>query len=248
MRRSPIEKENSICNRRLPSNLGTPLGVRTSDRLLPCFIGLSNQVLPQPGQQPKRFQWGTYATKRRWASYWHQIDETLAARPDRCLLVGSGDDTVADVLRRIGVSVSSLDIAPELSPDIVGTVTNIPIASKRFDVTVCCQVLEHIEYKVVPQALQELRRVTRSKVVISVPNKSRSVDLFLRVGSRRIFGRVHLQSRRVHTFNGKHHWELGTLNTPTSAFRSLIAKQFSIDKEYQVQEYAYHHFFVLTPR
>ena len=195
----------------------------------------------------KRFQWGSYSSKRRWSSYWHQIDEGLAVNPRNCLIIGHGDGIVADVIAKYGVKMCSLDISGDLRPDVVGDVTAVPLLAKHYDVTICCQVLEHIEYRRVPQALKELARITRLRVVLSVPDKSRSVDFSFRVSSLRFFRRIHLPSRRWHSFDGKHYWELGTLSTPARDFRLLLERYFTIEKEFQVQEYAYHHFFVLAP-
>ena len=41
-----------------------------------------------------------YAYFPRWVSYWHQIDEILKLNPESLLIIGAGDNYVADILKK----------------------------------------------------------------------------------------------------------------------------------------------------
>jgi SAM-dependent methyltransferase len=111
-----------------------------------------------------------YNSKERFASFWHQIDETLKFEPSVVLEVGPGAGFVTWFLRHSGIDVKTLDIDETVSPDLVGSVTEIPLESGSVDVVLISEVLEHLPFPDVERALAELARVARSGVVISVPD------------------------------------------------------------------------------
>lgn len=47
---------------------------------------------------------------------------------------------------------------------------NLSYANDMFDLCVCCEVLEHVQNP--KKALSEIRRITRNKVILSVPSES----------------------------------------------------------------------------
>jgi SAM-dependent methyltransferase len=111
-----------------------------------------------------------YNSKERFASFWHQIDETLRFEPRAVLEVGPGAGFVTFFLRQAGVQVTTLDIDETVSPNVVGSVTDIPLEADSVDVALVSEVLEHLPFPEVERALVELARVARSGVVISVPD------------------------------------------------------------------------------
>lgn len=201
----------------------------------------------QPGSE--HFDFNAYATKARWNSYWHQLDETFAAKPKRVLVVGGGDAVVPEVLRSAGIDVVVVDVVDDLEPDVVADVRDLPFETSEFDVAICCQVLEHIPFETVPTALGELRRVTSGRVVVSLPDRARKVGIELRVGLGRRFARRIEWPRRSEQweFNGVHHWEVSTGNYPLTLVQETLAREFRIEREYVVDQNTYHRFFVLAP-
>jgi SAM-dependent methyltransferase len=190
-----------------------------------------------------------YDTKRRWASYWHQIDETLAVSPRSVLIVGVGSGVVSTYLREAGVDVTTLDVVDELGPDLLADVRAIPAEAGAFDVVVCCQVLEHIEYAAVPAALAELARVARRRVVLSLPRRGRYWELTLRVPPLPRFSRAGvLPNRRPYRGDDEHRWELGPRAVPPRDFEALLAEHVTLERSYHVPEHPYHVFYVGTPR
>lgn len=116
------------------------------------------------------YKFGKYYSKERWSSLWHQIDEVLKFEPESVLEVGGGLGIFKHTMSCFSVSVTSVDIAEDLNPDILGSVTELPIENNSFDVTCAFQVLEHLPFKYFAKALGELKRVARQAVVISLPD------------------------------------------------------------------------------
>jgi SAM-dependent methyltransferase len=114
----------------------------------------------------------SYNSKARFASYWHQIDETLQLAPKDVLEAGVGHELVTSMLRKSGVHVTTLDLDAALQPDLVGSITDIPLPDQAVDVALACQVLEHLPWPQAERGLAELRRVARRAVIVSVPNVS----------------------------------------------------------------------------
>jgi SAM-dependent methyltransferase len=190
-----------------------------------------------------------YDTKKRWCSYWHQLDETVAVSPASVLVIGVGSGVVPAYLRSLGIAVTTLDVVADLGPDLVADVRAIPAERGAFDVVVCCQVLEHIEYADIPAALSELARVARRRVVISLPRRGRYWELAVRIPPLpRIARSGVLPNRRRYGGDREHHWELGPRAVSPRRFAGLLAEHLTVERSYHVPEHPYHEFFVGTPR
>lgn len=113
-----------------------------------------------------------YLTKERICSFWHQLDEVLALEPAGVLEVGPGPGMVTGWLRDMGVEVATLDFDEDVQPDVVGSVTQIPLADGSVDVALCAQVLEHLPWADAALAVRELARVSRKGLVLTVPDVS----------------------------------------------------------------------------
>ena len=82
----------------------------------------------------KAYDFKKYCQAERWSSYWLQINEILKCSPQNILEIGIGDKVLAGYLRNnTDINYSSLDIAQDLKPDIVGSIENIPLADNSFD-------------------------------------------------------------------------------------------------------------------
>jgi SAM-dependent methyltransferase len=128
--------------------------------------------VPDPQIPAAIYESRAYLTKERLCSYWHQLDEVLALAPERVLEVGPGPGLVTRWLRDAGIEVVTLDHDPAIAPDVEGALTAIPLEDDAVDGALCGQVLEHLPWDEVPRALAELARVSRSAVVLTVPDVS----------------------------------------------------------------------------
>ncbi|MBI5134447.1 MAG: class I SAM-dependent methyltransferase [Candidatus Taylorbacteria bacterium] len=188
-----------------------------------------------------------YCYPERWDSYYHQIQEILAVRPESVLEVGAGDETTKRyVTRALGCSYKTLDLAEDLSPDIVGSILDIPLADRSVDVSCVFEVLEHIPFEKVPEALSELKRVSRRFIFISVPHFGPMVDLSIKIPFLpRIGFFFKIPFPKKHVWNGQHYWELGKKGFSPRAFKKLLESYGEVVKEYVPREAPYHHFFVI---
>jgi SAM-dependent methyltransferase len=149
------------------------------------------------------------------------------------------------------VSHTTIDIAPDLHPDYVGSVTNMPFEDNQFDVVVCGQVLEHLPFADFLPALKEIRRVARHKAIISLPDKRRHFGLAVclaRLGwftcewnlTRWRYG------RREHKFDGQHYWEIGCKGTlGKDVVKKVREAGFKVEKQYRLWKHPWHCFFIL---
>jgi SAM-dependent methyltransferase len=123
-----------------------------------------------PQVAPGHYASRDYNSKERLCSYWHQVDEALSLGGEDVLEVGPGGGVTTDLLRRAGLRVTTVDIDPALGVDVEAPVQRLPFDDRAFDVAICCEVLEHMPWRDVEAAIQELHRIVRRGSVISVPD------------------------------------------------------------------------------
>ena len=116
------------------------------------------------------YQFDRYMSKWRWISVWHQLDEVQRLQPTTVLEIGPGPGLFKTVGSHFGITIETLDFDPDLNPDHVGSITAIPLANASYDVVCAFQVLEHLPYELSLKAMEEMARVTRRHVVISLPD------------------------------------------------------------------------------
>lgn len=207
------------------------------------------EFIPRQQTDQSHYRFHHYDQKGRFASYWHQIDEILSLQPANVLEIGGGHGLVASYLRRSGLAVISMDIAFDLSPDVVGSLPFLPFARGAFDLIAAFQVLEHLPYAEGLRALADIRRVARRYVILSVPDRNRNYQLQVKlpfVGLRRWMielPRLRPPSKVSHE---QHYWEIGMRDYPLSRILNDIKRVgYILLKTYRVYEYTQHRFFVL---
>lgn len=111
-----------------------------------------------------------YNSFERFASYYAQIQEAIEIGPKTVLEVGVGSGVVANFLKRAGIEVITCDIDKSTRPDVVADVRELPFEDNSFDAVLAYEILEHIPFENFEKAFLELRRVSRKKVIISLPH------------------------------------------------------------------------------
>lgn len=196
------------------------------------------------------YEFARYLHKRRWVSMWHQLDEVLKFHPKNVLEIGPGPGIFKATAGALGLHVETLDLDPNLNPDHVASVFDMPFKNGAFDVVCAFQMLEHLPFEDSRRAFREMARVARTAIVISLPDAATRwpISVYLPV-----IGMVHLLVPRprlrapVHEFDGEHYWEI---NKSKYSLKTVCAELFGLDSiyiksTYRVPEHPYHRFFVL---
>ena len=186
-------------------------------------------------------------------SYAHQIHGVLAFEPKTVMEIGVGGGMVTAALRSVGIEATTVDVQPELNPDVVASVTELPFEDGSFDVALCCQVLEHLPFDQFGPALSELWRVTRVGAIISLPDVTRSGFVAAKLPKIPPFALnwtlPRLRPRELpqeRLDRDGHFWEIGFRGHPHSNIKTaLLEAGWTIQSEWRVPELRWHHFYRL---
>lgn len=206
-----------------------------------------------------------YLSRERWISFWYQLMEVMGAPgkkdiipsgtkesyPKRVLEVGPGPGIVMGIIRGFGLFGVTVDIDFRIKPNVCADITQLPFGDKAFDCVLAAEVLEHIPFIEVSKALNELSRVSRKSIVITLPHFSRfSPSIVLKIFPfvprvQKVFPISFFSPK--HRFDGQHYWEIGKKETPISQVRRLLSAvdDFRLTRDYLIEENPFHHLFVL---
>lgn len=200
-----------------------------------------------PQVEKSSYEFAHYGFEERFVSYYYQLREVIHLIPESILEVGVGDGVFGSFVKQnTALSYRSLDIAADLSPDIVGSVTEIPLPDNSVDVACAFEVLEHIPFDKFDIAVAELARVAKRYVVISLPHFGPSLSLSLKIPFvPHIRVALKLPFPQKHIFNGQHYWEIGKRGYPPKRIRAILSAYGTIERDFVPFASQYHHFFVL---
>jgi ubiquinone/menaquinone biosynthesis C-methylase UbiE len=192
-----------------------------------------------------------YVTKYRFASYWYQIKEVMRSEPANVLEIGIGPNLVSSFLIQQNISVVTMDREMDLKPQLGGTVLHLPLKEMSFDTVMCCQVLEHLPFEEFNNCLKELRRITKKKLVLSLPDRTPALSLLVRMPNLIFwdFMLIFPWAIRKHVSDIKQHcWEIGERGYPYKRLiKEITSAGFSVDKTFRVPDFSYHRFFIASP-
>jgi SAM-dependent methyltransferase len=198
------------------------------------------------------YDFESYITRERWQSYWYQIRAVMRYKPQTVLEIGCGTGATTQMLRRLGVAVTTFDFDANLNPDIRGDVREIEAlaGTRSYDLVCAFQVLEHIPYSDFAPTLASLGRVARNNVVISLPHWGYPVELRAQFLKKRFsFSLSRKMTRPMEwQFDGQHYWELGTRGHSLKQVQRRVAAELTILESYFCPDYSYHYFFELGAR
>jgi SAM-dependent methyltransferase len=190
-----------------------------------------------------------YDSSERFSSYWHQVDQIVRRSPKDVLEVGIGNGFLSRYLRHAALRVSTVDIAPALRPDLVGSVTSLPFGDGSFDLVCCYETLEHLPWSSFSDGLHELQRVARRWVLISLPDATPywKLDVELNVGRRRRVRQLirlpNIRPRR-RAPGAEHHWEIGWAGTSREQVLTELRRVgLELEEELRSFQLPYHHYF-----
>lgn len=204
----------------------------------------------QPQVQAAHYFRPGYDSKKRFISYWYQIDAIRRLNPGNILEIGVGNNFVSGYLRQRQFKVTTLDIDMTLAPDISASSAALPFAANSFHVVACYEVFEHLPYPLFLQSLAETRRISREFVIFSVPDRSHALSYSASIpllGKQQVFFSFPrlfpLQKPRVAK---QHFWEIGVQGfTLKKVIDDVQAVGLTILDTYRLFEHKSHRFFLL---
>lgn len=200
---------------------------------------------------PEHYEFGRYVTIPRWNSFWYQLNTIMSLRPNSVLEIGPGPGLFKAMGQLLSIDIKTVDLDSDLNPDYVASATDLPLETSSFDVVCAFQVLEHMPFETALSALDELARVAREYVVISLPDSRRTFRYLAhipRLGERRhVLPRPQLNSP-VHHFDGEHHWEINKRGYELKQVMSAMLKSGRLElvRTFRPFENPYHRFFIFA--
>jgi SAM-dependent methyltransferase len=185
-----------------------------------------------------------YMTSGRWSSFWYQASLISALKPSHVLEVGVGNGLMKLLCGHMGIDHTSVDLAADLSPDILASALELPLPDQSFDLTCAFQVLEHMPYEDSLVAFRELCRVSRQDILISLPNAGAAFPLMLSLpwlGSLRLLLQVPLPT--LQRMTRSHHWEIGRPGTGLRRLVRDLSQSARLIRTFRVFDHPYHQFF-----
>ncbi len=193
------------------------------------------------------YDFAKYMSKARWNSVWHQIEEVARLAPNNVLEIGPGPGVFKSLAGTFGIKVETLDLDIELQPDYVASATTMPIDDNSYDIVCAFQMLEHLPYEESLRAFSEMARVSRGKLIISLPDSKPMWCFRVQVPKLGVyeFSIPHsLYKIPTHEFDGEHYWEISKKDYPLSRIIDDFSRYAPLLKTYRVRENPYHRFFI----
>jgi ubiquinone/menaquinone biosynthesis C-methylase UbiE len=188
-----------------------------------------------------------YLTPSRMSSIGWQFALCEETGAQTFLEVGAGSGVLAFLLGRQGKRVITADPYPVVQPNVLAALPSLPLADQCVDASLCFQVLEHLPLDLFPTCLNELRRVSRRWVIVSLPD--RTVKIGRKAWVRQIIYRVirHPKHWRPRPIHPQHYWELGpkdvSYDTVVAAARQ---NGLTLVQQFTNRQNRYHRFFLFT--
>jgi len=192
-----------------------------------------------------------YFSMRQLCSLIHQIHQIYRLRPSSMLEIGIGNGFTSTFLKRAGVDVFTVDINAALSPDVVCSLDELPkhLTNRRFDLVVCCEVLEHMPFEEFEKSLEILRGYS-DRLFVTLPSYSAWVGFSGFVRLPLINGLLNAGvkvRRRKDLTKDAHFWELGsTTKTSRKNVRLALAKYYNNVEHGVFHLNRYHEYFLCT--
>ncbi len=195
----------------------------------------------------EHYNFNKYAFEGRFVSYYWQLNEVLKLNPHSVLEIGVGDQVFGGFIKdNTDISYMSVDIAEDLHPDIIGNILDIPLEDKTHDVVCAFEVLEHLPFDKLDEAISELCRVAKKYIAISIPHFGPIISFSLKLPFLPLLRyALKIPFHPQHKFNGEHFWEIGKCGYSISSIRNKLSKHGTIIKDFIPFGSPYHHFFVI---
>jgi len=192
-----------------------------------------------------------YFSVDHFISITEQIRLVSSLKRKNILEIGIGNGLVSDFLKKAGLNVTTVDINPNLNPDIVGSVTDLAeiLHQRKFDIVLCAEVLEHMPFSNFEKAIRNIAALTNEYAILTLPRCQKIIfDMQFNIKlpklpylEKGLF--LSLPQCNVAT---EHHWELDSNKiTKVKNIKKILSKYFIILNYKRIRFRPYHYYFVL---
>lgn len=200
-----------------------------------------------------RFASNSYFSKSQWISFSEQGRLIKKYSNSSAVLeIGKGTGITQFVSKELLKNTHlCYDIDASLKPDILGNLLDIKEKIKeKFDLIVCFQVLEHIEFMHFENIVSDLAKLSNSYIIISLPIAGRIPFHLQGKILKSIFSfEFIIRTKYKYSIGLTHHWEIGSSrSTSKKNLRTILNNYFEIIDEFRPSGQTYHYFYVLKVR
>jgi ubiquinone/menaquinone biosynthesis C-methylase UbiE len=196
-----------------------------------------------------------YDNFNRFIDYFYQIELIRKTKPKTILEVGIGHATLSNYLKSKGLNIITCDFDESLKPDIVADIRNLPFEENQFDTVVAFEILEHLPFKDFKNCLNQLHKVTKRHLIISLPYSGIYIEfilkfpLIMKLFKKPIFNILLSIPLFTHRFSSKqHYWEVGRKGYSRNRIKNLLKQKFIIKKDFRPPINSHHWFLVLEKK
>jgi len=199
-----------------------------------------------------------YMRSERLLSYIDQLAvlSKFSIHSDTILEVGKGNGYFSHFIQTyFNQTVRTVDIVPELKPDYCVDISSKEfILPTTFDIGVCFEVMEHIEWERLGIVVDNLRKYVKKYLIISVPD----ANFFLQFKiNRLLFKYIPLNLtvsiprflKNRSTIVNSHFWEIGIYHSNRRITNKILISEVlgieNVLSHYRGRHFPGHHFFVL---
>jgi hypothetical protein len=147
-----------------------------------------------------------------------------------------------------GGNIDTFDFDEALKPTYLGDLREIDqIVKKRYECVICCQVLEHLEYKYFRDIIEKLSIICSKVLILSLPCRMIEFSAY--------FAIPHFGDKEVHIiiprfwekklkWVGQHYWEIGIKGKSKKDILAVISDYFVVRKQYNASGHMYHWYII----
>jgi hypothetical protein len=199
----------------------------------------------------ERYYTAEYFSHAQFISFSEQMRLVHSLNRKDILEIGIGNGIVADFLRKAGLNVTTFDINPNLSPDVVGSVTDLIdiFQHRKFDLILCAEVLEHMPFERFEQAIDNIAETTNEYAILTLPRCQKvifDIQFNIKIPKLPYIEKGLFLSIPNSNINTEHHWELNSSKeTKLKEINTILKKNFTILDSSKFSFRSYHHYFIL---
>ena len=195
-----------------------------------------------------------YLSPARLSSIGYQFQFAIESGGQTFLNIGTAHGLLEQMLIQLGHTVVGVDIDPLVMPDLIALLPQLPFSDNSFDTVMAFQVLEHMPLELLSDCFSEMGRVSRAKVIISLPDQSPLSEIAVPTsGLEKLAVRFHKwtvrrqkwRQRVALQMDPEHFWEMGIDGvTEETVLATACEAQLDFAQMLRNPCFSYHRFFI----